>query len=389
MYSLRINGGCMFFRHEHFCWIAALMFASSASSCPAQATPYICEKNATYLAIQVPGALGTYPVALNDAMTVTGYYTVSPSVARAFIRDQKGAIATFSVPRSKWTQPESINTAGDIAGFFETETGTPQGFLRYANGRLMTFTPPDVDGDRSGALPLAINDYDLVAGNQQFNDFVRTRTGTYLHPGYTVDPYFFTTGLTSSGSVVGFNYGALASYVVHPDGYFEEFQVPYAQNFCDQRTAALSINEAGTIAGWFSYIAWAPVDSPSCSVPAVTGGFVRSPEGQIALFQAPGTIVTALTVWGRPITDTVTAALSSPGTLKISAQGIITGSYIDDKQAQHGFVRDTDGVITSFDPPQGKNTTAMDINASGAITGSYFSDCNTQTAMGFLRIPTH
>jgi hypothetical protein len=374
------------------CLAATLLFASSASFCVAQVVPYISEKKASYVTIEVPGALGTYPTALNDSMTVTGYDLVSPTVARAFIQDSKGTMTTFSVPNSSWTEPEAINAAGDITGFFEVEAQVPLGFLRYADGRLITFNPSSsVNPSYPGTLPLAINDYDEVAGNQQVNDFTRSRTGAFNNPGFTVDPSFSTTGLNNSGTVVGYDDDDISSsYVVHPDGYFEQFAVyadPFAEDFCTEETVALSVNEGGTIAGWYNQMAWAPVDSPDCAVVAVTGGFVRSPEGLLTLFQTPGPIVTVLNP-GRPYyANDVVATLSPPSTLKINAEGIVTGSYTDANMAQHGFVRETDGIITSFDPPRGRNTTATGINASGVITGSYFYDWNAQSSIGFLRIP--
>ena len=59
----------------------------------------------------------------------------------------------------------------------------------------------------------------------------------------------------------------------------------------------------------------------------------------------------------------------------------------DVEGAQHGFVRNPYGTITSFDPPRGRQTTATSINDSGVITGSYFYDWNNQIAEGFLRVP--
>ena len=71
----------------------------------------------------------------------------------------------------------------------------------------------------------------------------------------------------------------------------------------------------------------------------------------------------------------------------MNQEGTIAGSYKDPEGAQHGFVRNPYGTITSFDPPRGTLTTATSINDSGVIAGSYFYDWNTRIAQGFLRIP--
>jgi len=62
---------------------------------------------ATYISFSVPGALGTYPMSINASMTVTGYYYVSPTVARGFLRDADGTITTFNVGGS------SLDRAGE------------------------------------------------------------------------------------------------------------------------------------------------------------------------------------------------------------------------------------------------------------------------------------
>jgi hypothetical protein len=100
---------------------------------------------------------------------------------------------------------------------------------------------------------------------------------------------------------------------------------------------------------------------------------LRSTQGAFTLFNPPGLIVTS------PAPETF---------LAINDDGVVTGSYTDAGLAQHGFVLDVDGVITSFDPPQGMQTTATSINDSGVIAGSFYAAGNPQTSIGFLRIPT-
>jgi hypothetical protein len=80
----------------------------------------------SYLSFEVPGALGTYPMSINNSMTVAGYYYVSSTVTGGFLRDATGTITTFSIRGGLWTEPESINDAGDVTGFYEVVAGTPQ-----------------------------------------------------------------------------------------------------------------------------------------------------------------------------------------------------------------------------------------------------------------------
>jgi hypothetical protein len=82
--------------------------------CAAQMSPV--EEEVQYLSFQVAGALGTYPMSINNSMAITGYYFVSSTATRGFLRDADGAMVTFSVEDGVWTEPESINAAGDITG---------------------------------------------------------------------------------------------------------------------------------------------------------------------------------------------------------------------------------------------------------------------------------
>jgi len=83
----------------------------------------------------------------------------------------------------------------------------------------------------------------------------------------------------------------------------------------------------------------------------VTHGFLREDNGTITSFDPPG--------------STSTTALS------INAVGAITGYYQRANGRVHGFVRHPTGHITSFDPPESTGTYPASINYSGAITGYY------------------
>jgi hypothetical protein len=384
--------------------VVVMPFLLSALFCAAQ----VSEKKASYLTIEVPGALGTYPMAINNSPAarssfpidpeVTGYYLVSPTVANAFVRYGDGVMFTFSAPGAAWTEPESMNAAGDITGFYEVPGGgDPHGFVRYAKyGAIITFDTPFLTPIRQ-TLPIGINEFGEIAGN-----FVSSQNGSYGFTRSTVGaaiagvftdfgygtgstPPTFVTGLNASGTIVGYFFEDQgpneSSFILHPDGLWTPFVVPPNQeSSCSQTTLAESINAAGTIAGFYS--GYSGTDANMCAT-VDAGGFVRSPQGVFTLFNAPGPMVTS-PLRALPADG---ATLSAPSRLNINQAGTTTGSYTDAKGAQHGFVREPDGVITSFDPPRGMQTTATGINDSGLIVGSFLYDWNPQTSIGFLRIP--
>jgi len=350
---------------------------------------------ATYVSFQVPGALGTYPMSINNSMTVTGYYYVSPTVTRGFVRDAEGTITTFDVDvaGTVWIEPESINAGGDITGFYELAatppqppydlTGNqPQGFLRYADGRVITFDPPlptstpPVQGLPLIAQPTSISDYDDIAGDTSYvSDYIFTRTAGGVYTTRQYDRYTVATGINWAGSVVGF-FGhsgyPYTGFVLHPDGFAEFLTIPaqplLSEQECVSDTIPEGINAAGVIAGWYlNYIDCTTLN---------TGGFVLSPDGAVTLFQPPGTIVTSF--HGLSNTD--------PHSISINQAGDIAGSYTDTTGVQHGFVRNQYGTITSFDPTEGKQTTATSINDGGAVAGFYHYNKGGGPPVGFIRV---
>jgi hypothetical protein len=359
---------------------------------------------ATFISFSVPGALGTYPMSINASMTVIGYYYVTPTVTRGFLRDTDGTITTFNVPGAIWTEPEGINAAGNITGFYELVAGIPRGFLRYADGRLIPFDPPPaVEGMALQSQPISISDFDDIAGTylyawvdfgttrypSQPAVFTRTRAGVFntIPPQETFGPgfsSFWATALNWSGAVVGYFTGdepSESGFLAHPDGYFGQFAVPQT-NFCDigQATIPEGINAAGTIAGWYI----------NCNPENNLGGFVMSPDGNLTLFKPAGTILTSAL---PPITPGPQApppyyeSLTAPRVLSIDDAGDITGSYTDAAGVQHGFVRNPYGTITSFDPPDGNQTTATSISDGGAIAGYYNYHAGGGPPVGFIRVP--
>jgi hypothetical protein len=94
----------------------------------------------------------------------------------------------------------------------------------------------------------------------------------------------------------------------------------------------------------------------------VIHGFVREPNAKITSFDPPGSISTKA--------------------VSINAKGTITGYYQLANMSVHGFVRRAGGTIVSFDPPESTGTIVTAINNAGAITGSYTANGRT---FGFVR----
>jgi hypothetical protein len=380
--------------------IAAVLCVLGPLTCAAQGGGINGE--ATYVSFSVPGSVGTYPMSINASMTVTGYYYVAhvtPTLLRGFVRDADGTITTFDVGGAfgigngtVWTIPESINAAGDITGFYQyPPVGPPgdawgqiapvEGFLRYADGKTISIQvqPPD-EYFLPITQPVSMNDFDEVVGNAPYNTpisvFTRSREAVYK-VGISFNKLTLATAINDSGSVVGFSSTSgipSTGFVVHPDGFAAPVDVPAQSgpSCAANGTFPDGINAAGTIAGWY-------VSSPDSCTTANTGGFVMSPDGVFSLFQPPGMLV-ASPVGGFG------GSLLAPHSISIDPAGDVTGSYTDAGGMEHGFVRNPYGTLTTFDPPEGNQTTATSIAGGGLVAG-YYEYRSGGPAVGFIRIP--
>jgi hypothetical protein len=369
---------------------------------------------ASYISFQVPGAMGTYPMSINNFMTVTGYYYASATLVRGFVRQADGLITTFDAVGSAWTEPEGINDAGEITGYYLPTlpvgfaSPEPHAFLRYPNGRIVTFSPP-CDGIFAcgESQPVGINAFGEVVGTYPYGRgvsaaiFTRSRDGSFtnFNVGTDIDEDIFATAINAEGTYVGILYSTqpfdpvlpVTSVAVDARGYVvgsasisqsPDSYVPYDAY---EATILEGINNGGTMVGWFVGC------NNNCATGYTQAGFLESPDGIYTMFNPPGTIVNSprsgFSLRGIPSFLPDAVSLAAPHRLSINTPGSVTGSYTDTTGAQHGFVRNPYGTITSFDPPRGVQTTATSINDSEVITGTYFYRWNAQIAQAFLRIP--
>jgi hypothetical protein len=148
------------------------------------------------------------------------------------------------------------------------------------------------------------------------------------------------------------------------DGKISSFDAPGAGLGAglDQGTFPYSVNDFGVIAGQF--------EDPS----DVFHGFIRFPNGAFTTFEAPGA-----------------GTGENQGTLafNINPEGATAGIYYDDSNAEHGFVRSPSGKITTFDAPDANGFTMVCeetcLNPEGAVDGFYL-DVNS-VFHGFVREP--
>jgi hypothetical protein len=293
-----------------------------------------------FTTFDVPGAgtgvlQGTFPISINAAGDVTGFYGDTNSVFHGFVRAADGTMTyPIDAPGAGTgnfygTFPISINAVGDITGMCIETNNALRGFMRTADGTIIPIDVPGAGtGDNQGTLPFSINDLRVITGIYKDNSalrhgFVRAADGRITT--------FDVKGAGTTGSVQG------------------------------QGTQPISINSLGDITGFY--------------VGANGGfhGFIRAANGGItAPIDVPGAGASGGTEHYGAVVGTVP--------LSIGGAGDITGIYSDTSGVRHAFVRAADATMTyPIDAPgvatKGPGflpeTFAASINTAGLITGTY------------------
>jgi hypothetical protein len=339
------------------CLLAPLF--SSAQATPPANGPF-------FISLEVPNSTGTYPMGVNDSLSVAGYYKDASQQIHGFVRLVMGQVTSFDVAGSIMTQPVGINDMGEIAGSYEAASGIQRGFLRLANGTITTFNPSDAQGS---TVPTAINASGEIAGVYSTSaltppslGFLRYANGSIATFGIAGSTFVNPQSINADGEVTGeYLYDGntqIGGFVRHANAQITTFHY-------EQGIVPSGINKNGMVTGWY----------------ATTGfhGFLRSAEGVLTSFDPPGTLLTQYISINRA--GQVTGSYNVKTSIKPSVKpGGSTPSILS-----HGFLRAHDGNMESFDPPGSFQTTPTSINTLGVVTGWYFGSMGQ--AVGFMRVP--
>ena len=163
----------------------------------------------------------------------------------------------------------------------------------------------------------------------------------------------FAAGTVAQQEAAGIGHSSKPTFIT--------FEARGAGKGMRQGTVPLSINAAGTIAGYY-------IDANSAR-----HGFVRAATGKITTFNVSGA-----------------GTGSNEGTfpIRINSLGVIAGYYVDGSNVYHGFERVATGKINKFNVSRagtgaGQGTGILSINAAGEIAGTYIDASNVY--QGFVR----
>jgi hypothetical protein len=303
----------------------------------------------------------------------------------------KRTIITFDAPGAgtgsgQGTLPYFINSAGVIAGQYIDANNAYHGFVRSRDGAITTF---DVLGAGTGAgqgtLPWSINPAGVITGyytddtglSHGFVRYPDSAITTFDVPGagrpVKCEPPLICSNGTQGASInpegaisgqYADNSGVFHGFLRSPDGTLTTFDAPGAGTSLGQGTLVTfgdGINPEGAIAT-------APIKANYA-----LHGAIRLPDGRFVTYDAPGA---------------GTGQLQGTDTAGITPRGTVAAIDFSSLNVAHGYVRAFDGSFTLFDVPgagtgSGQGTEPFNINAAGDITGPYIDASGV--SHGFLR----
>ena len=373
-----------------------MRLTSIALLCVLSPTMHLCAQK--IISLDAPGAdttagdfNGTYAMGINNLGVITGSYIDVNDVNYGFLRTPDGKYTAFQAPGADTTKgsfngtsPEGINDLGAVTGLYADAKSFDHGFLRTPDGKFITIDVPGAGG--YGTIPVAINLEGTVVGyytdaNFLFHAFARSPDGkfvTYVGPGAcdsNPNAGCYGTGALAVNifQTVAGGYSDNSGNFVHhalvrtPQGQLITFEAPGAGTGLNQGTGcpgcAPGLNQWGAIAGTY-------IDKNN-----VSHGYLRSPQGKFTTFNAPGAGSEAGEGTGCP----------SDCPVSLNDLGAITGIYIGTDDNLHGYLRSPTGQFATFDGPGSLEMYFVNLNDWGSITG-YYIDANF-VYHGFLRIP--
>jgi hypothetical protein len=340
----------------------------------------------TITTFDAPGAgtgflQGTYAFAIAPSGTIIGNSRDVNNVRHGFVRSKEGSFTIFDPPGAgtaagQGTRAYSINPAGEIAGFFFDSAFVAHGYVRSNQGVITVFDAPGAGtGPGQGTIvfsPVIINPHGAIAGHyidsaDVAHGFLRDTTGDIIAfdvPGAGTGPGegTFSYAISQTEAITGFYFDSADvshGFLRDKNGVITTFDVPGSGTGFNQGTYGGGFTPRGTIMGNY-------IDADNLS-----HGFLRYADGTFTTFDAPD-------AGHVPGVDDGTYPFG------INTRGAITGWYVDDADANHGFVRGKNGTLVEFDVPgAGPGLFVWSINPSGAVTG-YFWDANF-VVHGFVR----
>ncbi len=267
------------------------------------------------------GAESVFSPEFGRKSTLVSSLMMAALVALALVPCVSLRSAAIPLPVPKGTFPTAINKRGEVAGYCIDSIKVAHGFVRDARGRVTVFEAPEA----RSTFVSDISNAGLIVG--YYIDAKRMHHGFLRNPNRA----FTTLDAPGAGAEMG------PAVIGHPE------------LRSGQGTLATGVNDAGVITGYF-------IDAQN-----LRHGFIWDKLGGFTTF------------------DVENSGGTEPQS--ISDSGKITGTYhknpADARRHfygagdEHGFLRDSDGTITTFDSPGSGATQAQSVSKFGLVAGPH------------------
>jgi hypothetical protein len=314
------------------------MLTPAAWAQPSSSTPASLSAHYSYITIDYPGAIETYPLGMNSHRQIAGYYVDSKG-PHAFIYES-GKFTPIDYPGALATTAGGINDRGDVAGLYVGIDGYQHGYL---------WARPD--GCEDCARTFRSLD---VPGAAQTNN-IDFEFGPGLGTG--------AAGIDNADQVVGIyaTNGLYSNGFIYTRGHYETVDNPNADHTKALGTKLFSINNEGAAAGDY-------MTQANAMAPPITHGFIYQ-EGKYTPVFVPGSDAGGFGTQVNGIND----------------EKVVVGVYSDPQGRGHALLWAQGRAFTVDYPGQPFNE-AHSINNRGDITGAYINDPHGYPVHGFLAV---
>jgi hypothetical protein len=306
--------------------------------------------------------------------------------------DDNSAITTFDVPDAnaamyRGTVAIAIDNAGDVAGVYSDVNNAIHAYVRSAAGTIAEFDGPPVKGAAvQETIPIGFDATGDLAGiyiDSTGKTHGFIRTASGLVTSIDVVISGSTTVVDTIPTFIDAA-GDVSGVYEDSNQITHAFLLPFGGTLITFDPANVNNGTGGTSPGT-DYVTVDPTAGAAgtyVDVNDVIHGFIRSSNGTITTVDAPGASAGA----GR-----------GTAVYAIGSTGIVGGLYIDSKGVAHGFVRSASGTFSTFDAPVVGSGTGQSpgifpfsypfgFDAMGDFSGVYLD--SNDVVYGFVRSPS-
>ncbi|MGA2005758.1 MAG: hypothetical protein ABSG70_20460 [Terriglobales bacterium] len=322
------------------------------------------------------GSLSTSVFAINNSGNLGGSAGKNGQANQGFV-DIGGTVSTFYADgSSQSTFVYGMNDSNESVGDYYDSNNYPHCFYRDASGNITLLNAPNTYLTACSG----INNDGVIVGwwvdtNGQLHAFL------YNGGTYTELPFYYASGVSNSGSVVGYylgpgsSSGVIVNYLAEPKafGSYANIEMTGAQS-----TAIYGINDSKAMVGVYTNSSGAThgllfakkkitnIDDPDAQTGTTTAFGINTAGDLVGAYTNGSGTVVGFSYSNGTYTDVAPAGSQYTNATGINDSGVITGQWFDASGNGHGYTY-SGSTFTSIDVPGATFTGCWGINNSGDL----------------------